>query len=93
MDSILDWLYQCDWDVSLSESRKQQRSAALDAVLQAEEVIKKKLPQDLSPLMTDYLEDLWQYHSLEGQLQFERGLLYGCRLMIAILSRYLQPPR
>lgn len=86
MDTILDWLFQCDLDVSPSEKRKQQCSTALNVVLQAEEAVKRELPQDHLSLMTDYLESLWQYHSLEGQLQFERGFLYGCRLMIAILS-------
>lgn len=82
MDAILKLLFQSDLDIPQSKNYKHQCSAVLDDVLQAEKTVKGELSPEHWKLVMDYLEKVRLYHSLEVPFQFERGFLFGAKIML-----------
>lgn len=92
MEPLLDWLYQSDLGISHNEDYEHQCSAALDDVLRAENAVKSELFPAHLTLVTDYAEKIQLYHSLDGPFQFERGFLFGAKILLWIAQQKIQAP-
>ena len=92
MSIILDSLFNSDLRLTPDRELEEQCTSSLDAILQAEQTAKRELSPDHLALVTNYLENVQHYHSLDGQLQFERGFLFGAKIMLWITSQEILTP-
>lgn len=84
MQSILNWLFESELSVPLSQMWEHEYARAGEEAMRRREVMRRHLSQEEQGHWQAYLKQQDSYHDLERKLEFRRGFYLASRLFLEL---------